>query len=51
MAKRKRDDSRTLEEKTPYEQSFIQCQYLWEDFPEVRPLTFHPAIGAASAAR
>jgi ectoine hydroxylase-related dioxygenase (phytanoyl-CoA dioxygenase family) len=50
VATRKRGDPRTLSEKTPYEQSFIQCQYLWEDFPEVRPLTFHPAIGALAAA-
>jgi len=47
---RKRGDKRTLAEKTPYEQSFIQCQYLWEDFPQVRPLTFHPAIGRLAAA-
>ena len=25
-----------------YEQSFRQCMNLWEDFPEVAPLTFHP---------
>ncbi len=50
VATRKRGDDRTLAEKTPYEQSFIQCQYLWEDFPEVRPLTFHPAIGRLAAA-
>jgi len=50
VAVRKRGDDRSLAEKTPYEQSFIQCQYLWEDFPEVRPLTFHPAVGALAAA-
>ena len=47
---RKRNDTRALDEKTPYEQSFIQCQYLWEDFPDVRPLTFHPKVVAAAAA-
>lgn len=47
---RKRDDKRTLEEKTPYEQSFMQCQYIWEDFPAVRGLTFHDKIGALAAA-
>jgi len=47
---RKSGDSRTLEEKSPYEQSFMQCQYIWEDFPAVRPLTFHPAIGELAAA-
>jgi ectoine hydroxylase-related dioxygenase (phytanoyl-CoA dioxygenase family) len=50
VAKRKTHDKRTLEDKSPYEQSFIQCQYLWEDFPAVRPLTFHPALGAALGA-
>jgi ectoine hydroxylase-related dioxygenase (phytanoyl-CoA dioxygenase family) len=50
VAKRKTHDRRTLEDKSPYEQSFIQCQYLWEDFPAVRPLTFHPALGAALGA-
>jgi hypothetical protein len=28
VAARKRNDGRSLEEKTPYEQSFIQCEYL-----------------------
>lgn len=42
-------DTRKLEEKTPYEQSFQQCLNLWEDFPEIRPLTFHTAITAAAA--
>lgn len=50
VAKRKRHDTRRLEEKSPYEQSFIQCQYLWEDFPAVRGLTFHPQIGERAAA-
>ncbi len=50
VATRKRHDHRGLDEKSPYEQSFIQCQYLWEDFPAVRPLTFHPAIGRLAAA-
>jgi len=47
---RKKEDTRTLEQKTPYEQSFMQCQYIWEDFPDVRPLTFHPRIGELAAA-
>ena len=29
---RKQLDKRQLSEKTEYEQSFIQCQNLWEDF-------------------
>lgn len=50
VAVRKRGDTRRLDEKTPYEQSFMQCQYVWEDFPGVRPLTFHPRIGELAAA-
>jgi ectoine hydroxylase-related dioxygenase (phytanoyl-CoA dioxygenase family) len=42
-------DERALEEKTRYEQSFQQCINLWEDHPDVRPLTFHPRIGEAAA--
>jgi hypothetical protein len=47
---RKRGDTRRFEDKSPYEQSFLQCQYIWEDFPGVRPLTFHPKIGELAAA-
>lgn len=50
VAKRKRHDTRSLDEKTPYEQSFIQCQYLWEDFPGIRGLTFHQKLGEALGA-
>src|SRR5579871_3032083 len=50
VERRKRNDTRSLAEKTPYEQSFIQCQYLWEEFPDVRPLTFHPRVVGAAAA-
>ena len=50
VAERKRGDTRAFEEKTPYEQSFLQCQYIWEDYPGVRPLTFHPLIGEICAA-
>ena len=31
-----------------YEQSFLQCMNLWEDRPDVRPLTFHPRLGPAA---
>jgi ectoine hydroxylase-related dioxygenase (phytanoyl-CoA dioxygenase family) len=47
--RRTRNDSRDLAEKSRYEQSFIQCQNLWEDCPDVRPLTFHPAVTATAA--
>jgi ectoine hydroxylase-related dioxygenase (phytanoyl-CoA dioxygenase family) len=50
VERRKRKDTRALSEKSPYEQSFIQCQYLWEEFPDVRPLTFHPQVVGAAAA-
>jgi len=50
VAQRMRHDTRALEEKTPYEQSFQQCINLWEDHPGVRPLTFHPHVGSAAAA-
>lgn len=49
VALRKAGDTRSLDEKSPYEQSFLQCQYIWEDFPAVRPLTFHPKIGELTA--
>lgn len=50
VATRKRADTRALAEKSAYEQSFIQCQYLWEDFPAVRGLTFHPKVAGLAAA-
>jgi ectoine hydroxylase-related dioxygenase (phytanoyl-CoA dioxygenase family) len=49
VAKRKANDTRTLAERTVYEQSFLQCQNLWEDFPAVRPLTFHPRLAQVAA--
>src|SRR5579864_1650769 len=49
VAARKVNDVRMLSEKSPYEQSFIQCQNLWEDWPSVRALTFHPAIAGMAA--
>jgi ectoine hydroxylase-related dioxygenase (phytanoyl-CoA dioxygenase family) len=49
VSERKRADRRALAEKSRYEQSFIQCQNLWEDYPEVRPLDFHARVGQAAA--
>ena len=46
---RGRNDHRALAEKSPYEQSFTQCINLWEDHPEVLPLTFHRKISAVAA--
>jgi ectoine hydroxylase-related dioxygenase (phytanoyl-CoA dioxygenase family) len=42
-------DDRPLQERSRYQQSFIQCMNLWEDRPDVRPLTFHPRLGQAAA--
>ncbi len=42
-------DTRTLAEKSRYEQSFVQCQNLWEHAQDVRPLTFHPVLGETAA--
>jgi ectoine hydroxylase-related dioxygenase (phytanoyl-CoA dioxygenase family) len=49
VARRSSHDTRTLADKSRYEQSFIQCQNLWEDSPGVRPLTFHPLIAGTAA--
>lgn len=50
VASRKSWDQRALSEKSRYEQQFDQCINLWEDFDDVRPLTFHPRILGAAAA-
>jgi len=50
VARRKAGDTRSLAEKSRYEQSFVQCQYMWEDSPAIRPLTFHPDICRMAAA-
>src|SRR3954462_3992728 len=42
-------DTVPLAEKSRYQQSFLQCMNLWEDFPDIRPLTFHPRLGQAAA--
>ena len=49
VARRSRHDARALAEKSRYEQSFTQCQNLWEDCADVRPLTFHPRIAETAA--
>ncbi len=49
VAARTANDHRTLPEKTPYEQSFVQCMRLWETDPAVRPLTLHPLLAEAAA--
>lgn len=47
---RKAHDVRPLADKSRYEQSFLQCVNIWEDFPDVRPLTFHARVAEAAAA-
>ncbi len=43
-------DGRSLEDKTVYEQSFVQCINLWEDCLDVRALCFDPVLGGMAAA-
>lgn len=38
-----------FEERSRYQQAFLQCLNLWEDCEDVRPLTFHPRIARAAA--
>ena len=49
VAKRQAGDRRSLAEKSRYERSFQQCMNLWEDCPEVRPLSFHPRVAECAA--
>ena len=49
VKERNAGDDTPLEKKSRYQQSFIQCMNLWEDHPEVAPLTFHPRLGQAAA--
>lgn len=49
VADRQAHERRPLEERSRYEQSFVQCMNLWEDDEAVRALTFHPRIARAAA--
>lgn len=49
VSNRSAGDHRSVEEKTLYEQSFIQCMNLWEDHPAVRAATFEPKLGRMAA--
>lgn len=46
---RMRNNTVPLEKRSKYQQSFLQCMNLWEDHPDVAPLTFHPKIAQAAA--
>ena len=48
VATRTAGDKRRLEEKSSYEQSFLQCMRLWETDPSVVPLTFHARLAQAA---
>ena len=50
VAWRTREDARSMAEKTPFQQSFTMCQCIWEDFPAVAALTFHPKVAGTAAA-
>src|SRR6476620_6669524 len=43
-------DNRPLADRARDEQAFVQCINLWEDRPDVRPLTVQPAIARTAAA-
>ena len=49
VAARTAADTTPLAQKSRYQQSFVQCMNLWEDHPQVAPLTFHPRVGQAAA--
>lgn len=49
VAKRTRDDLRTVSEKNTYEQSFVQCMRLWETSKDVLPLTCHSGMAGVAA--
>ncbi|MAI80195.1 MAG: hypothetical protein CL917_14700 [Deltaproteobacteria bacterium] len=49
VKQRSRGDHRSVEEKTIYEQSFIQCMNLWEDHPDVRVATFNRGLAEMAA--
>lgn len=49
VAARTASDTRSVREKTTYEQSFVQCMRLWETDSVVRKLSCHPALAAAAA--
>ena len=44
IKERKQFDERALEDKSEYEKSFTQCQNLWEDYIDIRKLTFDQRI-------
>ncbi len=49
VAARTASDTRSVNEKTTYEQSFVQCMRLWETDSVVRKLSCHPGLAGAAA--
>ena len=49
VAARTASDTRSVSEKTTYEQSFVQCMRLWETDSVVRKLSCHPGLAGAAA--
>ena len=44
IKERKHFDERVLKDRSEYEQSFTQCQNLWEDYVDIRKLTFDQRV-------
>ena len=44
IKERKHFDERVLKDRSDYEQSFTQCQNLWEDYIDIRKLTFDQRV-------
>ena len=44
IKERKHFDERVLKDRSEYEQSFTQCQNLWEDYLDIRKLTFDQRV-------
>ena len=50
IRERKQFDERELKDKSVYEQSFVQCQNLWEDNETIRELSFNCLLYTSDAA-
>jgi ectoine hydroxylase-related dioxygenase (phytanoyl-CoA dioxygenase family) len=49
VSKRTLHDTRAMQDKSTYEQSFIQCMRLWETSDAVLPLTCHAGLAGVAA--
>jgi len=49
VVRRTADDQRSVDEKSTYEQSFVQCMRLWETSPSVADLSFHAGLAGIAA--